>query len=142
MSAIHEGMLSSSAEVWTGETQETADRQILVVDDEKPMCFLVHAFLTKTGQSVLQASSELECLAVWSREKETITDIIMDVNLGTSDGRQLARRLRDEKPDVRILFISGCSPEYLEDDSLREGINFLPKPFTLHDLKCWVDASK
>jgi two-component system cell cycle sensor histidine kinase/response regulator CckA len=53
------------------------------------------------------------------------------------DGPTLAKTLRAQRPDLKIIFISGYTEEKLKDH-MGENIWFLPKPFTLKQLAAKV----
>ena len=65
---------------------------------------------------------------------EDVPDLIItDVMMPNMDGPTLAQRLRQDSPNLRIIFISGYSEDKLREH-MGEGISFLPKPFTLKQL--------
>jgi len=46
-------------------------------------------------------------------------------------GRELAERLLQERPDLKVIYTSGYSPELFNSNLvLEEGVNYLPKPYT------------
>jgi len=50
-------------------------------------------------------------------------------------GRELARRLIEQRPDLRVLFTSGDPDKIIGHDGvLNEGVHFIPKPYTLDTL--------
>ena len=59
-----------------------------------------------------------------------ITDVVMP-RLG---GVQLAKRLRANQPDLRVLFVSGYTADKLDAQGLEAEEAYLPKPFTPRDL--------
>jgi DNA-binding response OmpR family regulator len=68
--------------------------------------------------------------------------LITDVMLPVASGRELAERIRESRPDLRVLYISG----YTDDDAVRTGAippgsRFLQKPFTLGALVSKVKES-
>lgn len=105
---------------------------VLVVEDEPALRHLVRRIIQGYGYSVIEAKSGVEALEVWSREKEQIhlllTDIVMPEGIS---GRELARTLLAESPDLKIIFTSGydSNPEE-EIPALIEGLNFLRKPYS------------
>jgi DNA-binding NtrC family response regulator len=60
------------------------------------------------------------------------TDIVIP---GGANGPDLAKKFHAEKPSLRIIFSSGYSVDVVEKDfELREGVNFLQKPYSPHRL--------
>jgi CheY-like chemotaxis protein len=104
---------------------------ILVVEDEQPLRHLVKSVLEKYGYRVLEAVSGLAALAVWERHKNDIhlllTDMVMPHGIS---GRELAQRLLNDKPELKVIYSSGYSLAMVGSDMvLREGLNFLQKPY-------------
>jgi two-component system, cell cycle sensor histidine kinase and response regulator CckA len=68
---------------------------------------------------------------VWAEHADEIDILVTDLVMPEMGGRDLAARLRESRPDLPILFMSG----YADDDATRRGfsdlrIAFLSKPFT------------
>ncbi|MEZ5415739.1 MAG: PAS domain S-box protein [Vicinamibacterales bacterium] len=109
---------------------------LLVVEDEASVRSLVRSVLERRGYAVLEASNGVEALKVWAARRDAIslvfTDMVMPEGIS---GQELARRLRAEKPDLRVVFSSGYSPEIAGRElKLGTGENFLQKPFTTEQL--------
>jgi signal transduction histidine kinase/HAMP domain-containing protein/ActR/RegA family two-component response regulator len=105
---------------------------ILVVEDEPVLRDLAHVILEDCGYRVLDASSGLEALEVWSRNPEPIhlllTDMIMPEGIS---GMNLAQRLLLDQPQLKVVFASGYSMDELDTDFVRKsGATFLQKPYT------------
>ena len=104
---------------------------ILVVEDEGSVRELVRGILEERGYVVLEARSGKAALQIWGRHRDRIdlllTDIVMPEGVS---GRELGRRLVADKPSLKVIYSSGYSPDAINPDrDLREGMNFLPKPF-------------
>jgi PAS domain S-box-containing protein len=103
---------------------------ILVVEDEEIVRTMAVTLLRDHGYRVLEASSGKEALEVFKQHGSDVdllfTDIMMPENVL---GDELAARLRVEKPSLAVLFTSGYTPD-VTNFELREGFNFLSKPFT------------
>ena len=112
-------------------TMPTGSETILLVEDEASLRVLAKKILTRLGYQVLEAASGVKALDVWSQHHQSIdlvlTDLVMPDGL---TGRELADKLRQEKPGVKIIFTSGYSADIAgKDFPLEEGVNFLSKPF-------------
>ena len=104
---------------------------VLVVEDETPLRNLVRTILERHGYRILEAGTGVEALQVWQEHRQSIdvllTDMVMPDGL---TGHELAERVRAERPDLKLIYSSGYSHEVLgQDVILREGINFLQKPY-------------
>jgi CheY-like chemotaxis protein len=105
---------------------------ILVVEDEPVLRDLAHVILQDCGYEVLAAGNGSEALHVWnSRQGQVdllLTDMVMPDGMS---GMELAQRLRDAHPELKIIFASGYSMEELDTGFVREGhALFLQKPYT------------
>lgn len=109
--------------------------RILVTDDEPAVVALIDRTLRRWGYETVLAHSQLECLDVWRQLKEEISTVIMDLKLGCSDGRALAEVLRNDRPDLRVIFMSGYPAEEFHDAELVNGRNFFAKPFEIERLR-------
>ena len=109
---------------------------ILLVEDEPGVRELCRKILERQGYHVLEAGDGLAALRVWDDHQGSIdlviTDMVMPEGL---TGRQLAAQLRARDPKLRIVFTSGYSGDIAGRElSLREGQNFLQKPFSPRQL--------
>ncbi|MEJ7849045.1 MAG: PAS domain S-box protein [Pyrinomonadaceae bacterium] len=108
---------------------------ILLVEDEEVVRNLSLKILQSSGFNVLQAENGLAALALFEKDKPEIDLLLTDVVMPQMGGRELAEKLREKIPDLRVLFTSG----YTDDAVVRHGIldtgaNFIQKPFTLDAL--------
>jgi PAS domain S-box-containing protein len=109
---------------------------ILLVEDEASVREVTRRMLQRHGYKVLEAVSGAEALRLWGEHGDRIqlvyTDIVMPGGIG---GRELAEQLRFIQPHLRIVFTSGYSSE-LAGGAIRleEGINFVQKPSSLHEV--------
>jgi CheY-like chemotaxis protein len=102
---------------------------LLLVEDETAVRQFFRRVLEGKGYCVHEAGSGLEALQLWGRHPDIdllLTDVVMP---GGISGRELAERLRSEKPKLKVLYCSGYTDEMLGKDSvLRVNGNFLEKP--------------
>jgi len=104
---------------------------ILLVEDEEPLRELVRCVLETYGYTVVDAASGKRAFDVWKQNAERVdlllTDIVMPDGV---TGRDLADSLKQQKPNLRVLFSSGYSSDIIgKDFVLSDGINFLQKPY-------------
>ena len=94
--------------------------------------------LANKGYEVLEAESGEAALAVVEANKDFPIDLmITDVIMPNMDGPTLAKAMRAQRADLKIIFISGYTEEKLKDH-MGKDIWFLPKPFTLKQLAAKV----
>ena len=104
---------------------------ILLVEDEKPVRELVARILQKYGYKILQSGNGAEAIAAWNQHKDEIsllfTDLVMPDNM---NGRELAEKLKTERPGLKVIFTSGYSADIVgKDFKLEPELNFLQKPY-------------
>ena len=104
---------------------------ILLVEDEEAVRKLVRRTLEKQGYELLVAGSGAEALQIVNGHPGRIHMVITDVVMPQMGGRQLAECLKDLRPEIRILFVSGYTESaVLHSGNLAPGVTFLQKPFT------------
>jgi PAS domain S-box-containing protein len=104
---------------------------ILVVEDEDALRNLVVGLLERCGYTVIPASSGAHALELWPSIRDRVTLVLTDLVMpGGVTGRDLAGRLRAERPALCVLYTSGYAATQAGDgEPLVEGQNFLQKPY-------------
>ncbi|MEU4238247.1 response regulator [Actinoplanes sp. NPDC026619] len=108
------------------------DLTVLLVDDEKDLREVTARFIAKAGYRVLTAGGGAEALQVAEQHTGPIHCLVTDVVMPGMDGRQLAHRFQTERPDTKIIFISGYAEALIDNEgrSLEPGRTILAKPFS------------
>ena len=123
---------------------ETSGKQmtILVVEDEDMLREYVSETLTMLGYRVLSAANGQEALAIWADRRDEIDLLLTDVVMPESiSGRQLAHTLVMDRPDLKVIFTSGYSPELIGPEFEQEREHgFLAKPYLTEQLAKTVAA--
>jgi two-component system cell cycle sensor histidine kinase/response regulator CckA len=103
---------------------------ILVVEDEAPLRDLTRKLLRRHGYTVLVAASADEALQVFANTA-TIDVVLTDVVMPGSSGPELARQLVAQRPDLKVIYMSGYTEEAIVHHGvIRPGIAFVHKPFS------------
>ncbi len=108
---------------------------VLLVEDDDAVRSLAGQVLGRKGYHVLEACDGRDALRLWRQGTRDIDLLLTDVVMPHVNGRELADRLTAERPDLKVLFLSG----YTDDAILRHGVldqdvAFLQKPFTTEEL--------
>ncbi len=108
---------------------------VLLVEDEPDLLGAASELLTSIGYDVVPASSASEAVEIL-RERRDIDVVVSDVSMphGVS-GIELARLVRSDYPEIRVVLTSGYAPAALRDG--KGGLSdvlFVPKPYRLADL--------
>lgn len=104
---------------------------ILLVEDEKPLRQLMQRVLERQGYQVHAAATGVQALEIWHGHRQEIdilvTDMIMPNGL---NGRELADALKNDKPDLRIIYCSGYANNLpAKDAPTNQREDYLEKPF-------------
>ncbi len=115
----------------------TAPMQVLVIDDEEHVRHYVHAALSARGHQVSSAhdlSSALAALAALPQMGRAL--VLLDVTLEQCDGRDVLVALRERRPLLRCVLMSGHAASHLESlaKSL-EAQGWITKPFDAGQLE-------
>ena len=112
---------------------------VLLVEDEVGLLEGTAEVLEELGYTVLTASSPDQALSLAQATDDTIHLLVTDVVMPKMNGRQLADRLQEVRAGVRVLFMSGYTANAIAHNGvLDEGVHFLQKPFSLHELAVHV----
>jgi CheY-like chemotaxis protein len=108
-------------------------RNVLVVDDERTVCASCRKILSQEGYNVDTALSSREAL---SKVKGNGFDaVVTDWKMPEIDGIEMARRIKQEHPNVAVILITGYPSVETSIQAIRSGISdYLPKPFTPQEL--------
>ena len=104
---------------------------ILLAEDEELLRPLARELLVRLGYRVIEATNAAEALDLARAHPEEIHLLVSDVVMPGQSGLQLARQLATERPDMKVLYMSGYTDEAIVRHGLLDpGTNFLQKPFT------------
>ncbi len=108
--------------------------KILLVEDEDAVRVFAARALKNKGYAVMEARTGEQAMDLL-RDSQDLDLLITDMMMPGMDGGTLARFVRVERPEVRIILISGYSEEVARGDVVDSpDIHFLPKPFSLGQL--------
>ncbi len=108
---------------------------ILVVEDEDAVRALACEFLTSRGYKVLQAGNGSQAMEISRKHAGKIDLLMTDVVMPGMSGRELAERLTPERPDMRVLYVSGYTDEAIDHHGILDpNTLFLQKPFSRETL--------
>jgi two-component system cell cycle sensor histidine kinase/response regulator CckA len=108
---------------------------ILLVDDEEALRIAARRMLQRAGFTVIQASDGADALRVLAEHTGPVHALVTDVVMPGVGGPELVRRLRDVRPDLPTLFISGYTEEGVRTQGvLHPDAAYLEKPFSPEDL--------
>lgn len=107
--------------------------RILVVEDDAAVRQLLRRILESKGHQVVTAAEGAAAVAL-GRERE-FDLVICDVVMPGMTGPEAMERIMDHRPNLRVLFTSGYTPDPLLRERIRIGtVEFLPKPFSAEEV--------
>jgi two-component system cell cycle sensor histidine kinase/response regulator CckA len=132
---VDEELIKEEPWVRSEENLPRGGESVFVVEDEEPIRLFVAQILRKQGYDVTEASGSGEALLKVEKLKKAVELLLADVVMPGMNGPELAERLRGIHPRMKVLYMSGYPDETIASQGvLKEGVNFLQKPFTLERL--------
>lgn len=120
--------------VATGDTLD-GHETVLLSEDSAAVRAVACEILKRHGYTVLEAARPEAALELAATHAGPIHLLLTDVVMPGMSGRELAQRFREQRPEARVLYMSG----YTDDTVVRHGVleagtAFLQKPFSLDSL--------
>ncbi len=112
---------------------------VLLVEDEIAILRMVERLLKQLGYQVLATQSPIEAIAMAERHPEKIDLLLTDVVMPALNGNDLANRVRNIVPGLRVLFMSGYTANIiLHRGVLDKDVFMVQKPFSKKELAAKV----
>lgn len=136
-SSAGDGVVSSVAK------SPTTGGKVLLVEDDPLVAKVARNLLASAGYEVLRAGDGEAALALYDAHAAEIGLVLSDVMMPKLSGVQMAVRLRERRPSLPIVLMSGYTQDELERPHGLGEIVFVPKPFTATGLleavaKAWA----
>src|SRR5688572_4252157 len=104
--------------------------KVLLVEDDDQVRSFIRMLLTTNGYQVLEASTGSEGLEIAERPSNEIDLLLSDMLLPELSGYDLAQKVQELRPEIKILFMTGYVEGEIVQRSISElGARFLDKPF-------------
>ncbi len=114
---------------------------VLLVEDEAPVRAFASRALRLRGHTVIEAENAEEALKMLEDGSLAVDVFVTDVIMPGMDGPTWVREALKERPNTRVVFVSGYSEEHLTETRERVPNSvFLPKPFSLSELTATVQG--
>ena len=102
-----------------------------MVEDQAEVRRYTATALKAYGYQVIQAENADEALLLGERESGRIDLILTDVVMPSLSGRELADRLKERWPGIKVLFMSGYTDDTMVHHGvLQKDVEFIQKPFS------------
>lgn len=122
------------------ENVENSRGTILIVDDESYVLEVNRELLESSGYRVFEARSGREALEIYSRSRDIVDLVLLDMIMPDMSGSETFYGLKEINPEVKVILLSGYSMdggvrELLENEGC---LAFIQKPFTLDHLNSQI----
>ena len=108
---------------------------ILLAEDDAEARNLSKCYLERFGYRVVEASDGEEAVAQFRMHKDEISLALLDVIMPRLNGREVFNRIRQIKPDIKVVFMSGYTSDVLQKEDIEAtGADVLLKPSVFKDL--------
>jgi len=119
------------------ELKPLASRKtVCIVDDDPMMLDVLERILQRENFELLLASGGHELIKKLDGYRGHVDLLVTDYSMPTMKGRELAERVQQRFPSVKVLYQTGFSDMLFDNRlELEEGAAFLEKPFTARGLR-------
>ena len=115
--------------------RKTRGGRVLLVEDELAARRALEELLRDEGHTVLSAGNGIDAERIWRETRDPIDVVVTDTVMPRMSGPELVSRLRASHPNVKVIFMSGHTPEtVLQHGGADLGTTFLQKPFEVEEL--------
>ncbi|MEJ2662385.1 MAG: response regulator [Desulfobacteraceae bacterium] len=112
---------------------------VLVVEDEDAVLEMTHSMLEGLGYAVMSAGSPEAALLKAEAYDGEIHLLVTDVIMPGMNGKDVAEKIRKNRPAMKLLFMSGYTANVIAHRSMLDpGVKFISKPFTVQQLSAKV----
>ena len=138
---IHSGPAEVTTEVVKKVILKQGEGVVLLVEDEAPVRAFASRALRMRGYTVLEAENAEEALKALEDPNLSVDIFVTDVVMPGMDGPSWVKLALEDRPNVKVIFVSGYAEEALSETQARiPNSMFLPKPFSLGDLTAMVQG--
>ena len=113
---------------------------LLIVDDDFGIRSILSQLLRDDGYTVFQAGDGEEAREIWNNNRSFIDVVLCDFSLPDTNGAELVETMREERPDVKIIFMSGLFPPEVMQRAQAGEISLMEKPFNVRSLSATIEG--
>jgi PAS domain S-box-containing protein len=113
----------------------TGTERLLLVDDEKAAVDVMQTMLEKLGYKVTARTSSIEALEAFRNNPQEFDLVITDQTMPNMTGKDLARELKSNRPEIPVILCTGFSEQIDEEKAKGMGISaFVMKPIIIQEI--------
>jgi CheY-like chemotaxis protein len=129
------GQAASIDEVGETPVSDSAHETVLVVEDDKDLRGYLVEVLRELSYRVVAAADGVAALGILEQDSTRVDLLLTDVVMPGMNGRELANRARRLRPTIKVLFMSGYSPNaVVHQGRVDLDVQLIQKPVSLSDL--------
>lgn len=132
--SVEEESISPRSDQLSAVTDPNGHETVLLVEDEAGLRILTRHVLERFGYGVLEAANGAEACEISAHQNCRIDLLLTDVVMPGMNGRDLAEQLTLERPDMKVVYMSGYTGQGIGQGILPPGSNFIAKPFSRENL--------
>jgi hypothetical protein len=108
---------------------------LLLAEDDRPLRTLLSNILRDQGYTVIETQDGDEAVRIFRERPEAVQLFVADIIMPKKNGREAFEEIRNIRPDIKVIFMSGYAGDIINPDSLKgENIYFLAKPINSQTL--------
>ncbi|MCX7965826.1 MAG: ATP-binding protein [Syntrophorhabdaceae bacterium] len=108
---------------------------ILLAEDDDSLRGLIKTVLEQFNYKVVESTNGSDAIEIFKEKKDDIALVILDVIMPKANGKEVYDRIKEIKPEIKSLFISGYTSDFLSSrDIAVEHLEFIQKPILPHEL--------
>lgn len=132
--ALSEASLEPEVPAPVTRAASSPGRTVLVVDDEETLLQALAFLLTRQGFTVIKARDGVEAVEEFTRHADSISLVVIDLGLPRMSGWEAFLKIKDMRPSINAVIMSGHLEANLKSEILRAGAKgYLQKPFTMNE---------
>jgi CheY-like chemotaxis protein len=111
------------------------DETVLIAEDDVQVRELTKEVLSGFGYKVIEAKDGADAVKIFIENKDKIQLLILDVIMPKKNGKEVYDEIKELKPEVKTIFISGYTADMIHKKGILEkGLNFISKPILPDEL--------
>src|SRR5881397_851467 len=119
---------------------KTDNRQVLIIDDERPVLMTLEALLKRHGYQVDTAPTATQGLKALNSKPPTL--VLLDLRLPDADGLEMLDRIKTELPQVQVIILTAHDSLHNAIESIKRGAyHFISKPYAPEELLSLVEKA-
>jgi len=132
---IHKKVKETEVETLPSPPTRGGTETILLAEDNHEARKITKKILEGVGYKIIEATDGQEAIDTFMTHRDNIQLLLLDVIMPKKSGKEAYDEIRKVKPDIRSLFMSGYTADFIHSKGvLEDGLNFLYKPVPLDKL--------